>query len=71
MNPRTLEQLQAALDAVQSELSPRVSVLADRSTNGELTDDERREYAEIVRLNDTLSLVRLRAGALRSVRAAS
>lgn len=71
MEKRTLEQLEAALDAVARDLSPRVEELAERSTNGELTPEENHEYAEIVRLNDLLGLLKLQAEALRTVRAAS
>jgi hypothetical protein len=71
MEKRTLEQLMAALDAVGHDLSPRVEELAQKSTDGQLTPEEKQEYAEIVRLNDMLSLLKLQAEALRTVRAAS
>jgi hypothetical protein len=71
MEKRTLQQLEAALDAVGNDLSPRVEELARKSTEGQLTPDERDEYAEIVRLNDMLSLLKLQAEAFRTVRAAS
>jgi hypothetical protein len=71
MEKRTLEQLEAALAAVGNDLSPRVEELAEKSTEGQLTPEERDEYAEIVRLNDMLSLLKLQAEAFRSVRAAS
>jgi hypothetical protein len=71
MEKRTLEQLEAALDAVGSDLSPRVEELARKSTEGLLTPDESHEYAEIVRLNDMLSILKLQAAAFRTVRAAS
>jgi hypothetical protein len=71
MEKRTLQQLEAALDAVGNDLSPRVEELAHKSTEGQLTQDESDEYAEIVRLNDMLSLLKLQAEALRTVRAAS
>ena len=61
MEKRTLEQLEVALDAVGEDLSPRVEELAQKSTAGLLTPEERQEYAEIVRLNDMLSHVRLQA----------
>ncbi len=70
MEKRTLEQLEAALDAVGNDLSPRVEELAQKSTEGQLTPEESQEYAEIVRLNDMLSLLKLQAEAF-SVRAAS
>jgi hypothetical protein len=71
MERRTLEQLEAALDAVSRDLSPRVEELARKSTEGALTPEEQREYAEIVRLNDRLSLLKLEAEELWTMRAAS
>jgi hypothetical protein len=71
MEKRTLQQLEAALDAVGNDLAPRVEELAQKSTEGQLTQEESEEYAEIVRLNDMLSLLRLQAEAFRGVRAAS
>ena len=71
MEKTTLEQLEAALDAVGRDLSPRVEELAQKSAAGLLTPEEHREYSEIVRLNDMLSLLRLRAEEFCSVRAAS
>jgi hypothetical protein len=71
MEKRTLEQLEAALDAVGNDLSPRVEELAHKSTEGLLTPEESEEYAEIVRLNDMLSLLKLQAEVFLSVRAAS
>ena len=59
MEKRTIEQLEAALNAVSQDLSPRVEELAQKSTEGALTPEERSEYAEIVRLNDTLTLLKL------------
>ena len=71
MEKRTLQQLEAALDAVGNDLSPRVEELAQKSTEGVLTPEESHEYAELVRLNDMLSLLKLQAEAFRTVRAAS
>jgi hypothetical protein len=71
MEQRTLEQLEAALVALGEDLAPRVEVLAQKSTDGELSPDERREYDEIVRLNDTLSLLRLQTHELQATRRAS
>lgn len=71
MDKRTLEQLEAALTAVSQDLSPRVEELAQKSTEGVLTPEEREEYAEIVRLNDTLSLLKLQTEEFWAVRAAS
>jgi hypothetical protein len=64
MEKRTLEQLEAALEAVGNDLSPRVEELAQKSTEGQITPEERQEYADIVRLNDLLSLLKLQAEAL-------
>lgn len=71
MEKTTLEQLEAALEAVGSDLSPRVEELAQKITHGLLTPEESQEYAEIVRLNDRLSLLKLQAEAFRTIRAAS
>jgi hypothetical protein len=71
MEKRTLEQLEAALDAVSKDLSPRVEELARKSTAGLLTPEEDREYAEVVRLNDMLSLLKLQAEEFWTMRAAS
>jgi len=71
MEKRTIEQLEAALHAVGQDLSPRVEELAQKSTEGALTPDEQKEYAEIVRLNDTLSLLKLQTEEFWAVRAAS
>ncbi|MGK3979703.1 hypothetical protein WMF38_49295 [Sorangium sp. So ce118] len=71
MERRTLEQLEAALDAVSRDLAPRVEELAQKSTEGALTPEEQRDYAEIVRSNDRLSLLELEAEELWAMRAAS
>jgi hypothetical protein len=71
MEKRTLEQLEAALDAVSKDLTPRVEELAQKSADGVLTPEEHREYAEVVRLNDTLSLLKLQAEEFWTMRAAS
>ena len=71
MDKRTIEQLDAALNAVGQDLSPRVEELAQRSAEGALTPEEQKEYAEIVRLNDTLSLLRLQTEEFWAMRAAS
>ena len=71
MDPRTLEQLEAALEAVSKDLTPRVEELAQKSSEGILTADERKEYEDVVRLNDKLSLLRLEAEELWAHRAAS
>jgi hypothetical protein len=71
MEKQTLALLNSALDAMRRDLSPRVEELARKSTSGSLTAEERAEYAEIVRLNDTLSLLKLQAEGLSAIRAAS
>lgn len=71
MEKQTLALLDSALEAVRRDLSPRVEDLAQRSAAGTLTSDERTEYAEIVRLNDTLSLLKLQAEDLSTVRTGS
>jgi hypothetical protein len=67
MEKRTLKQL----EAVGNDLSPRVEELAQKSTDGLLTPEESQEYAEIVRLNEMLSLLKLQAEAFWTIRAAS
>lgn len=71
MDKRTVEQLEAALNAVSLDLSPRAEELAQKSTEGALTPKEQEEYAEIVRLNDTLSLLKLQTEEFWTVRTAS
>lgn len=71
MEKSTLDQLEAAFEAVRKDLSPRVAELAEKSTAGLLTPDEQKEYADIVRLNDMLSLLRLKAEEVCALRAAS
>lgn len=70
MEKQTLALLDSALEAVRRDLSPRVEELAQRSTLGTLSPDEQAEYAEIVRLNDTLSLLKLQAEDLSALRVA-
>jgi hypothetical protein len=71
MEKQTLEQLEAALEAVSKDLAPRVEELARKSTDGSLTSEEHEEYAGVVRLNDMLSVLKLEAEEFWSVRAAS
>jgi hypothetical protein len=71
MEKQTLDLLDAALEAVRGDLVPRVEELAQKSSAGTLTPEEQREYAEIVRLNDTLSVLKLQAEDFSAVRAAS
>ena len=71
MKKRTLAQLEAALDAVSKDLAPRVEELAEKSISGVLTPEEHREYAEVVRLNDTLIILKLQAEEFWTMHAAS
>jgi uncharacterized protein YnzC (UPF0291/DUF896 family) len=71
IDKRTLALLDAALDAVSKDLAPRVEELAGKSTEGSLTHEEYEEYAQIVRMNDMLSEIKLEAEDFRSVRIAS
>lgn len=71
MEKQTLEQLEAALDAISRDLAPRVEELAQKSTEGLLTPEDRKEYDEVVRLNDMLSLLKLQAEQFWTMRAAS
>ena len=61
MGKQTLEQLTAAFKAVESELSGRAAELAAKSSSGKLSNEERAEFEQIVRLNDLLSLLKLQA----------
>lgn len=71
MEKQTLALLDSALDALRSDLSPRAEELAEKSTLGTLSAAEQAEYAEIVRINDTLSLLKLQAEELSAQRVAS
>ena len=71
MEKQTLEQLASALDAISKDLAPRVEELAVKSTAGLLTPEDQKEYAEVVRLNDMLSLLKLKAEQFWTMRAAS
>jgi hypothetical protein len=71
MEKETLALLNSALEAVRRDPSPRVEELARKSTEGTLAPEELAEYGEIVRLNDNLSLLKLQAEELSSIRAAS
>ena len=59
MEKQTLEKLEAAFEAVEKDLSGRVTELALKSTTGTLSQDEQAEYEHIVRLNDLLSVLKL------------
>ena len=61
MERKTLQQLESAIAAVARELAGRVEDLARKSTAGTLSEDEAAEYAEIVRMNDLVSTLRLQA----------
>lgn len=61
MERSTLTQLEAALEALRSDLSSRVEELARKSSQGVLSEDERAEYEQIVQLNDLMAIVKLRS----------
>jgi hypothetical protein len=71
MEKQTLDKLAAAIEAVEKDLSGRVSELATKSSSGSLSSEEKSEYEQIVRLNDLLSLLKLQAEAYWSPRVAS
>jgi hypothetical protein len=61
MERSTLNQLEAALAAMRSDLSGRVEQLACKSSQGILCEVERAEYEEIVQLNDLMALLKFRS----------
>ena len=61
MERQTLDRLTAAFKAVEKDLSERVADLAVKSSSGRLSEEERAEYEQIVRLNDLLSMLKLQA----------
>ena len=61
MEKQTLARLTAAFKAVEKDLSARVADLAAKSSAGRLSEEERAEYEQIVRLNDLLSMLKLQA----------
>ena len=71
MQKHTLDLLDTALDAVREDVVPRVEELARKSADGTLSAADQEEYSELVRLNDTLSLLKLQAEELLAVRVAS
>ena len=71
MQKHTLDLLDAALDAVREDVVPRVEELARKSADGTLSAEDQADYSELVRLNDTLSLLKLQAEELLAVRVAS
>lgn len=70
MEKEPLDLLDAALEAARGDFTPRVGDLAQKSSAGILTAEGQDEYAGIVRLNDTLSVLKLQAEDLSAVRAA-
>ena len=71
MQKHTLDLLDTALDAVREDVVPRVEELARKSADGTLSAEDQAEYSELVRLNDTFSLLKLQAEELLAVRVAS
>jgi len=71
MQKHTLDLLDTALDAVREDVVPRVEEFARKSADGTLSAEDQAEYSELVRLNDTLSLLKLQAEELLAVRVAS
>jgi hypothetical protein len=71
MQKHTLDLLDTALDAVREDVVPRVEELARKSADGTLSAEDQAEYSELVRLNDTLSLLKLQAEELLALRVAS
>ena len=61
MEKQTLDKLEAAIVAIEHDLSGRVTELAAKSASGVLSHAEKDEYEHIVRLNDLLSLLKLQA----------
>jgi hypothetical protein len=57
MEKQRLDKLEAAIEAVQKDLSGRVTELVAKSSSGSLSHEEKTEYKQIVRLNDLLSLL--------------
>jgi len=61
MEKQTLDRLTATFKAVEKDLSARVTDLTAKSSSGRLSEEERVEYEQIVRLNDLLSMLKLQA----------
>jgi hypothetical protein len=61
MEKQTLDKLTVAFKAVEKDLSARAAELAEKSSSGQLSQEERTEYEQIVHLNDLLSLLKLQA----------
>jgi hypothetical protein len=71
MERSTLNQLEAALAAMRSDLSGRVEQLARKSNQGNLSEEERAEYEQIVQLNDLMAIVKLQSEQVWRLRKAS
>lgn len=71
MERSTLNQLEAALAAMRSDLSGRVEQLARKSNQGNLSEEERVEYEQIVQLNDLMAIVKLQSEQVWRLRKAS
>jgi hypothetical protein len=71
MERSTLNQLEAALAAMRSDLSSRVEQLARKSNQGSLSEEERAEYEQIVQLNDLMAIVKLQSEQVWRLRKAS
>jgi hypothetical protein len=71
MQKHTLDLLDTALDAVREDVVPRLEELARKSADSSLSAEDQAEYSELVRLNDTLSLLKLQAEELLAVHVAS
>ena len=71
MERSTLNQLEAALEAMRTDLSSRVEQLAVKSSQGTLSEEERAEYEQIVQLNDLMAIVKLQSEQVWRLRKAS
>lgn len=71
MDKQTLDKLEAAIAAVEQDLSGRVAELAAKNSSRSLSREEISEYEQIVQLNDLLSLLKLQAEEYWSPRIAS
>ena len=61
MERQTLDRLTDAFKAVEKDLSARAADLAAKSSAGNLSEEERAEYEQIVRMNDLPSILKLQA----------
>jgi hypothetical protein len=71
MELSTLNQLEAALEAMRTDLLGRVEQLARKSSQGALSEEERAEYEQIVQLNDLMAIVKLQSEQVWRLRKAS